>query len=223
MNSSPLKRIEDVSLLRRTQFPEDAGPLAHPVRPVEYREINNFYTATVYEKGSELVRMLAGRLGQSGFRRGMDLYFERHDGEAATIEDFLAALGDANAIDLMPYLAWYAQSGTPRLHAKGEYDAETSRIRAHAIPTDARHARTTGKSAAADTGEIVAVRCSRKDAAASCDDQPVETEKVVVLDKALQRFVSAMSTRSLCRRYCVDFRHRWCWITTTPRRNWLCC
>jgi aminopeptidase N len=123
MNSPSLKRIEDVSLLRRTQFPEDAGPLAHPVRPSEYREINNFYTATVYEKGSELVRMLAGRLGQDGFRRGMDAYFERHDGEAATLEDFLAALGDANRIDLMPYLAWYAQSGTPRLHAKGEYDA----------------------------------------------------------------------------------------------------
>ncbi|GAB2571991.1 aminopeptidase N [Dyella jejuensis] len=122
MNSPPLKRIEDVSLLRRTQFPEDAGPLAHPVRPAEYREINNFYTATVYEKGSELVRMLAGRLGQHGFRHGMDLYFERHDGQAATIEHFLAALGDANDIDLTPYLAWYAQPGTPRLHAKGQYD-----------------------------------------------------------------------------------------------------
>jgi aminopeptidase N len=123
MNSPSLKRIEDVSLLRRAQFPEDAGPLAHPVRPAEYREINNFYTATVYEKGSELVRMLAGRLGPQGFRRGMDLYFQRHDGQAATIEDFLAALGDANDADLKPYLAWYAQSGTPRLHAQGQYDA----------------------------------------------------------------------------------------------------
>ena len=122
MNSAALKRIEDVALLRRTQFPEDAGPLAHPVRPAEYREINNFYTATVYEKGSELVRMMAGRLGPEGFRRGMELYFERHDGQAATIEDFLAALGDANHIDLGAYLAWYAQAGTPRLHAKGEYD-----------------------------------------------------------------------------------------------------
>ena len=122
MNSAALKRIEDVALLRRTQFPEDAGPLAHPVRPAKYREINNFYTATVYEKGSELVRMMAGRLGQEGFRRGMDLYFERHDGRAATIEDFLAALGDANHIDLGAYLAWYSQAGTPRLHAKGEYD-----------------------------------------------------------------------------------------------------
>ncbi|WP_426661022.1 aminopeptidase N [Rhodanobacter aciditrophus] len=123
MNSAPLKRIEDVSLLRRAQFPEDAGPLAHPVRPAEYREINNFYTATVYEKGAELVRMLAGRLGEEGFRRGTDLYFARNDGRAATIEDFLAALGDANGVDLTPYLAWYGQAGTPRVRAQGAYDA----------------------------------------------------------------------------------------------------
>ena len=122
MNSAPLKRIEDVSLLRRAQFPEDAGPLAHPVRPAQYREINNFYTATVYEKGAELVRMLAGRLGEAGFRRGMDRYFEKNDGRAATLEDFLDALGSANNTDLTPYLAWYSQSGTPRLKAHGEYN-----------------------------------------------------------------------------------------------------
>ncbi|MBU6247968.1 MAG: aminopeptidase N [Xanthomonadaceae bacterium] len=127
MNSPSLKRIEDVALLRRAQFPEDAGPLAHPVRPAEYREINNFYTATVYEKGAELVRMLAGRLGADGFRRGMDRYFAVNDGRAATIEDFLAALGEANNIDLMPYLAWYGQSGTPRLRARGHYDATAQR------------------------------------------------------------------------------------------------
>ncbi|WEN15756.1 aminopeptidase N [Rhodanobacter sp. AS-Z3] len=124
MNSAPLKRIEDVALLRRAQFPEDAGPLAHPVRPAQYSEINNFYTATVYEKGSELVRMLAGALGPEGFRRGMDRYFERNDGRAATLEDFLGALGEANQTDLMPYLAWYGQPGTPRLKAHGHYDAE---------------------------------------------------------------------------------------------------
>ncbi|MFK2878216.1 aminopeptidase N [Rhodanobacter hydrolyticus] len=123
MNSAPLKRIEDVGLLRRAQFPEDAGPLAHPVRPAEYREINNFYTATVYEKGAELVRMLAGKLGTAGFRRGTDLYFSRNDGRAAALEDFLAALGEANDVDLSPYLAWYGQSGTPRLKAHGHYDA----------------------------------------------------------------------------------------------------
>jgi len=123
MNSASLKRIEDVALLRRAQFPEDAGPLAHPVRPAQYSEINNFYTATVYEKGSELVRMVAGRLGREGFRRGMDLYFSRNDGRAATLEDFLGALGEANGIDLKSYLAWYAQAGTPRLSARGHYDA----------------------------------------------------------------------------------------------------
>ena len=122
MNSASLKRIEDVSLLRRAQFPEDAGPLAHPVRPAQYREINNFYTATVYEKGAELVRMLAGRLGPDGFRRGMDRYFERNDGRAATLEDFLSALGEATDTDLMPYLAWYGHPGTPRLRALGQYD-----------------------------------------------------------------------------------------------------
>ena len=123
MNSAPLKRIEDVSLLRRMQFPEDAGPLAHPVRPAEYREINNFYTATIYEKGAELVRMLAGRLGPAAFRRGMDLYFERNDGSAATLEDFVAALGNANGTDLSPSLAWYDHAGTPRVRARGSYDA----------------------------------------------------------------------------------------------------
>jgi aminopeptidase N len=129
MNSAPLKRIEDVSLLRRAQFPEDAGPLSHPVRPSQYSEINNFYTATVYEKGSELVRMLAGHLGAEGFRKGMDAYFDRHDGEAATIEDFLSALGDANGTDLSSYLAWYGQSGTPRLTAEGRFDAAQRRYR----------------------------------------------------------------------------------------------
>lgn len=128
MNSVPLKRIEDVALLRRAQFPEDAGPLAHPVRPAEYREINNFYTATVYEKGSELVRMVAGKLGRDGFRRGMDRYFERNDGRAATLEDFLGALGEANGVDLLPYLAWYGQAGTPRLRAHGQYDPDLGRF-----------------------------------------------------------------------------------------------
>jgi aminopeptidase N len=139
MNSPSLKRIEDVSLLRRAQFPEDAGPLAHPVRPAQYSEINNFYTATVYEKGSELVRMLAGRLGEEGFRRGTDLYFARNDGRAATIEDFIDALGQANGIDLSAYLAWYEQAGTPRLSARGSYDATQRRytltLHQHTPPT----------------------------------------------------------------------------------------
>ena len=125
MGSRSLKRIEDVQTLWRAQFAEDAGPLAHSVRPERYLEINNFYTATVYEKGAEIVRMLAVALGSEGFRRGMDLYFARHDGHAATVEDFLAALGDANKTDLSNYLSWYRQAGTPRLNANGRYDAAT--------------------------------------------------------------------------------------------------
>jgi aminopeptidase N len=122
--SRTLRRIEDVRLLWRAQFGEDAGPLAHPVRPDRYSEINNFYTATVYEKGAEIARMLGVVLGRDGFRRGLDLYFERHDGTAATVEDFLAALGDANGCDLTQWLAWYAQAGTPVLRAHGRHDPQ---------------------------------------------------------------------------------------------------
>jgi aminopeptidase N len=122
MQSAALQRIDEVATVRRVQFPEDAGPLAHPVRPAEYTAIDNFYTPTVYEKGAELIRMIAGRLGAERFRRGTDLYFARHDGHAATIEDLLAALGEANDLDLSPYLAWYAQAGTPQVRAGGDYD-----------------------------------------------------------------------------------------------------
>lgn len=122
--SRTLRRIEDVRTLWRTQFSEDAGPLAHPVRPDRYSEINNFYTATIYDKGAEIVRMLAVLLGTEGFRRGLDLYFSRHDGSAATIEDFLGALGAANGRDLSAWLGWYNQAGTPTLSARGRYDAQ---------------------------------------------------------------------------------------------------
>jgi aminopeptidase N len=121
--SRTLRRIEDVRTLWRAQFSEDAGPLAHPVRPDRYSEINNFYTATVYDKGAEIVRMLAVLLGAEGFRRGLDLYFERHDGSAVAVEDFLAALGAANGRDLSAWLGWYNQAGTPLLGVRGRYDA----------------------------------------------------------------------------------------------------
>ncbi|MFO1183287.1 MAG: aminopeptidase N [Bauldia sp.] len=125
--SRPVKRISDVRTLQARQFSEDAGPLAHPVRPEVYHEINNFYTATVYEKGAELVRMLKTLLGPETFRAGMDLYFERHDGEAATVEDFLAAFADAGKIDLAQFKLWYEQAGTPELAASGKYDATAKR------------------------------------------------------------------------------------------------
>ncbi len=120
--SRTVQRIADVRQLKALQFPEDAGPLAHPVRPASYIEINNFYTPTVYEKGAELVRMIATILGEAGFRKGMDLYFERHDGDAATIEDFLAAFEDANGRDLSQFKLWYAQSGTPELVCRLTHD-----------------------------------------------------------------------------------------------------
>ncbi len=122
MRSRPVKRISDVRTLQARQFPEDSGPLAHPVRPETYSEINNFYTPTVYEKGAEVVRMLKTVLGAEGFRAGMDLYFERHDGQAVTIEDFLAAFADATGTDLAQFKLWYSQAGTPEVVAKGTYD-----------------------------------------------------------------------------------------------------
>ncbi len=125
--SRPVTRIQDVRDLRESQFPEDAGPMAHPVRPDSYEEINNFYTATVYEKGAEVVRMYQTLLGRDGFRRGMDLYFQRHDGQAVTCDDFLAAMADANGADLAQFARWYAQAGTPVLESTGEYDAQARR------------------------------------------------------------------------------------------------
>ena len=121
--SRAVSRIQDVRDLRERQFPEDAGPMAHPVRPDSYVEINNFYTATVYDKGAEVVRMYQTLLGRDGFRRGMDLYFERHDGQAVTCDDFRAAMADANDLDLGQFGRWYSQAGTPVLETRGAYDA----------------------------------------------------------------------------------------------------
>jgi len=127
LHSRAVKRIEDVRLLRTHQFAEDAGPMAHPIRPASYIEINNFYTVTVYEKGAEVVRLYATLLGEAGFRRGMDLYFRRHDGQAVTTEDFLAAMADANDVDLSQMQRWYDQAGTPRLRVRMDYDSEWQR------------------------------------------------------------------------------------------------
>src|SRR5574343_655543 len=139
-----VKRIEDVRQLRQFQFPEDAGPMAHPVRPDTYQAIDNFYTATVYEKGSEVVRMMHTLVGREGFRRGMDLYFQRHDGQAVTCDDFAQAIADANpgselATRLETFKRWYAQAGTPRLSARTAFDAAagtlTLTLRQQGLPT----------------------------------------------------------------------------------------
>jgi aminopeptidase N len=133
MGSPPVKRIEDVRLLRAAQFPEDAGPLAHPIRPDSYQEISNFYTATVYNKGAEIIRMMATLLGPERFRKGTDLYFDRHDGEAATCEDFVRAIEEGGAIDLTLFRRWYEQAGTPRLKLsladeRGEWFLDVAQI-----------------------------------------------------------------------------------------------
>lgn len=125
MRSEAVKRIKDVQTLRRAQFPEDAGPLAHPARPASFIEIDNFFTPTVYEKGAEICRMIDTTLGRAGFARGMTLYQERHDGEAATVEQFVSAMSDATGKDLSGLLAWYSQSGTPQVTSGVTYNART--------------------------------------------------------------------------------------------------
>ncbi len=123
MNSATVKRIEDVSYLRTHQFAEDGGPMSHPVQPDAYMEINNFYTLTIYEKGAEIVGMIRTLLGAETFRKGSDLYFERHDGQAVTIEEFVKAMEDASGRDLAQFRRWYKQSGTPQLAVTSRYDA----------------------------------------------------------------------------------------------------
>ena len=152
LNSRPVKRIEDVSVLRRGQFSEDSGPMAHPIRPDSYEQINNFYSATVYEKGAEIVRIYATVLGTAGFRAGMDLYFQRHDGAAVTCDDFFAAMADANAThpargDMEALHTWYSQAGTPEVALTSAFDAaaRTYTVRATqrtpgtpGVPSDAK-------------------------------------------------------------------------------------
>jgi aminopeptidase N len=123
LRSRAVKRIQDVKTLRSKQFPEDQGPLQHPARPNSYIEINNFYTPTVYEKGAEICRMMKTLIGDTAFRKAMDLYFERHDGEAATVEDFVTCMADASGRDLKQFFAWYQQAGTPHLNVRGTYNA----------------------------------------------------------------------------------------------------
>lgn len=127
MGSRAVKRILDVRTLRTAQFAEDASPTAHPIRPETYIEMNNFYTVTVYNKGAEVIRMMHTLLGADGFRRGMDLYFERHDGAAVTCDDFVAAMADGSGVDLQQFSRWYGQVGTPVLEASDEWDEENAR------------------------------------------------------------------------------------------------
>ena len=143
MRSAAVERIGDVRALRARQFQEDGGPLAHPVRPDAYVTIDNFYTATVYEKGAELCRMVRTILGQDAFRKGSDLYFARHDGTAATCDDFIKAMEDASGVDLSQFKLWYAQAGTPQVKAHGTYDAGS---KTYALTLEQTMASTPGQS-----------------------------------------------------------------------------
>jgi len=142
VGSRAVKRIEDVNLLRTVQFAEDAGPMAHSVRPESYMEISNFYTVTIYEKGAEVVRMQANLLGPDTFRKGTDLYFEKFDGQAVTTEDFVSTMEDVSGMDLGQFRRWYSQAGTPRLSCSGQYDAHantfTLKVRQSCPPTPAQ-------------------------------------------------------------------------------------
>jgi aminopeptidase N len=139
MQSRAVKRIRVIRDLRSRQFPEDDGPMSHPIRPDQYVEINNFYTATVYQKGATIIRMYHTLLGESGFQKGMKLYFDRHDGQAVTCDDFLAAMADANGLDLERFGHWYSQSGTPQVHVTDQFDAATQKytltLKQHTPPT----------------------------------------------------------------------------------------
>ena len=129
MNSRTVKRVEDINLLRSAQFAEDAGPMSHPVRPDSFIEISNFYTLTIYEKGAEVVRMIHNIVGKDGFRKGSDLYFDRHDGQAVTCDDFIKAMEDASGVDLTQFKRWYSQAGTPVLDVTDDYDEENRQYR----------------------------------------------------------------------------------------------
>ncbi len=191
-----VKRIDDVRGLRAAQYPEDAGPMAHPVRPDSYVEINNFYTATVYDKGAEVVRMMATLVGVAGFRRGMDLYFARHDGQAVTCDDFAQAIADANpdsalASHLAGFKHWYAQAGTPTLRARGHHD-----------PVTLHYTLTLAQSAAPSPGQdhklpqVMPVLMGLIDASTGQalplrlvgETQSAGTERVLVLTEAEQSF-----------------------------------
>lgn len=139
MNSRGVKRIDDVNMLRRTQFPEDAGPMAHPIRPDNYIEISNFYTVTVYEKGAEVIRMQHTLLGPDAYRKATDLYFDRYDGMAVTCDDFVQCMEDASGLDLSQFKLWYSQAGTPEVSAEGQYNEAERRytltLKQHVPPT----------------------------------------------------------------------------------------
>jgi aminopeptidase N len=177
MGSEPVKRIEDVRVLRSAQFPEDSGPLAHPIRPDSYQEISNFYTATVYNKGAEVIRMMRTMAGPERFRQGTDLYFDRHDGEAATCEDFVRAIEDGAGLDLAQFRQWYSQAGTPQVTARLSHSDDTATLHLSQVvpPTPGQPAK---------QPMVIPLRIALFDRASGTHSG----EQLIVLDKAEAQF-----------------------------------
>ncbi|MFT4920531.1 MAG: aminopeptidase N, partial [Zhongshania aliphaticivorans] len=194
MGSPTVKRVEDVTLLRTAQFAEDAGPMAHPIRPDSFIEISNFYTVTVYEKGAEVVRMIHTLLGPELFRKGSDLYFDRHDGQAVTCEDFVLAMEDASGVDLGQFRNWYSQAGTPKLKVSAEYDAAAQTYTLHvqqscpATPGQSKKAPFHIPFAVALLGEAGQLALQLQNAALNTETAD-NTEMVLNVTKAEQSFI----------------------------------
>jgi len=189
MHDEGVQRARDVSMLRTAQFPEDRSPTAHPIRPESYREINNFYTATVYEKGAEVIRMLAGYLGRDGFRRGMDLYFQRHDGKAVTCDDFVAAVADANAVDLSGFAGWYSQAGTPSLNVHRHLGADGETLELTFTQSISETAAGTPRSPLPIPVRLGFVGAEGAAVSLSCgDDNAASPDHVLLIDQAEQTF-----------------------------------
>ena len=194
MNDRVTQRIADVSNLRSIQFPEDNGSMAHPVQPKSYQEISNFYTATVYEKGAELVRMYESILGREGFRKGMDLYFQRHDGQAVRIEEFLAAMSDANHRDLTPFKCWYDQAGTPIVEVSEELKNGQLHIHLKQFCPET-----------ADGSEKKALMIPIRFAVYQANGKKIDLPEVLVFSKFSETFVFDCKTQDICVNYLQGF------------------
>ncbi|MGH1403155.1 MAG: aminopeptidase N [Alphaproteobacteria bacterium] len=195
-HSKTVQRIDDVTHLRKFQFTEDASPLAHPIRPDNYIEINNFYTMTVYEKGAEVIRMMRTILGNENYRKGTDLYFKRHDGQAVTCDDFVQAMQDASGIDLSQFKLWYSQAGTPEVHFKGEYDQDA---KSYTVTLSQDIPDTAGQSDKAPMSIPFTIGLLGADGEELCDEQALmlqsETQSFVIKD------IAQKPTPSLLRRF----------------------
>ena len=214
VNAAAVARIDAITVMRAAQFPEDAGPMAHPVRPDSYIEINNFYTVTVYCKGAEVVRMIATLLGKDGFRKGMDLYFARHDGAAVTTDDFVACMADANGRDLSQFKHWYSEAGTPELAVTVDHDADaataTVTVTQSLAPTPGQPDKETlhiplALGLLSPAGDDLPLRLAGEEAAA-----PAPTTRVLEVTESRQSFtftgVTAPPTPSLLRGFSAPVR-----------------